>query len=264
MLITLTTDFGQEDAFVGIIKGVIYSLAPNAKIVDLCHQIEPGNIAQASYTLKSSWCWFPKKTVHIVVVDPGVGSERRAIAGEYQNNYFVGPDNGILTSLLPNSTRLHSIVNPEYINQTISSTFHGRDVFAPAGTWLAKGVPLSKLGPRVMDPIAPDLPQASVWKNTIRGQIIYADHFGNLTSNISAEILKEVFPERHEKLKIRIGDKTISGLSSFYNQKTKGSIGAIINSWNMLEIFCNNGHAAKHLHQEVGGTITISSKRSKL
>ena len=184
--------------------------------------------------------------------------------GKYQSNYFVGPDNGVLTSLLPSSARFYSITNPEYINQPISSTFHGRDIFAPAGTWLAKGVALSKMGPRVIDPIALDLPQPSIRKNIIRGQIVYADHFGNLTSNISAEILEEVFLEKYEKLKIRIGEKTISGLSSFYNQKTKDSIGAIINSWNMLEIFCNSGHAAKRLHQKIGGMITVSSKRSKL
>ena len=260
MLITLTTDFGQDDAFVAIMKGVIYNIAPRVKIVDLCHQIEQGNLIQAAYILKSSWHWFPPKTVHIVVVDPGVGSIRKPLAGGLKGHRFVGPDNGLLTAALNHSARFYEIANPRYFHRHVSSTFHGRDIFAPVGAWLAKGTALSKMGWKVNNPITLDLPQPKVVQNKISGSIVYIDHFGNLTSNIPMSALKSYFKVNDKSSRIKIGEKKIFELSTFYSQPNRGSIGAIINSWNMLEIFCNGGNAAKRLDLKTGAKITVSCK----
>ena len=263
MLITLTTDFGHDDAFVGIMKGVIFNIAPGARIVDICHQIEPGRLVQAAYVLQSAWRWFPKKTVHVVVVDPGVGSERKALAAECKGHRFVGPDNGVLTATLGPSARYHEISNPQYFHQPVSSTFHGRDVFAPAGAWLAKGTSLSKMGSKVADPVALDLPIPEVREKKVKGQVVYIDRFGNLTSNITARTLKDRFKGEEKNLRVKVGAKTITGLSSSYNQRRKGSIGAIVNSWDMLEIFCSGGHAARKLGLKTGAAITASPGRRK-
>jgi len=257
-IITLTTDFGLADPFVGIMKGVILSIAPLAQIIDLTHQIEPQNIIQAALTLETAHRYFPKNTVHLVVVDPGVGSERRAIAVKTKTATFVGPDNGVLTAVMPPSSCIYELCNKKYFLPEISFTFHGRDVFAPAAAWIAKGTPLSKMGRKIDDPQLLELPQPEVKKNAITGEIIHIDHFGNCISNISSELLNATF-QLNAALTLKIGKTRIHDFSSHYSQCKKGDIGCLINSCGKVEIFCRDGNAASKLKCRPGTSLTIKN-----
>ncbi len=257
-IITLTTDFGADDPFVGIMKGVVLSVAPTAEIVDITHHINPQDIVHASYVLESAYSWFPKGTVHLIVVDPGVGGERRHLAVEYDGYQFVAPDNGVLTQVIRPGFRAWELTQAKYFLKSISATFHGRDVFAPSAAWLARGTRLSDLGRAVSVPRTLDLPQPIFKKNTLMGKIIYKDRFGNLTSNISAEYLNQCFPDR-AGLTIKLGKKTtVTGIVPYYSRIQKGRIGAIINSWNNLELFCREGSAVKATRCDLGDTVAIT------
>lgn len=255
-VITLTTDFGLADPFVGIMKGVILNLAPSARIIDITHQIEPQNIMQAALALESAHGYFPKGAVHLVVVDPGVGSERRPIAVKTKSATFVGPDNGVLTAVIAPSSRIYELTHRKYFLDVPSSTFHGRDVFAPASAWIAKGTPLSKMGRKISDPHTLELPQAEVKKNGINGEIIHIDRFGNCISNISSELLNATF-QLNDPLTLKIGKIRIQDFSSHYSQCEKGDIGCLVNSWGKVEIFCRDGNAANKLISRVGAPITL-------
>ena len=256
-IITLTTDFGLADPFVGTMKGVILNIAPSARIIDITHGIEPQNILQAALTLEAAHPYFPKNAVHLVVVDPGVGSERRPIAVKTKSTTFVGPDNGVLTPAITPSSRIYELDNKKYFLPEISSTFHGRDVFAPAAAWIAKGTPLSKMGHKITDPHLLQLPQPEVKKNKITGEIVYIDHFGNLISNVSSDLLNTTF-NLTDPLTLKIGKTRIPDFASHYSQCRKGDIGCLINSCDKVEIFCRNGNAAKNLKCRVGTALTIN------
>jgi S-adenosylmethionine hydrolase len=255
-VITLTTDFGLQDPFVGIMKGVILNLSPSAQIIDITHGIEPQNILQAAWMLESAHSYFPKNTVHLVVVDPGVGSERRPIAVKNKSATFVGPDNGVLTSVIEPSSSVYELNEKKYFLNTLSSTFHGRDVFAPCAAWIAKGTALSRMGRKITDPHLLDLPQPTIQKNTLTGEIIFIDGFGNLISNISSELLNTTF-QLNDPLTLKIGKTRIQDFASHYSQCKKGEIGCLINSWGKVEIFCRDGHAANKLKCRVGDPLTI-------
>ncbi len=253
-VITLTTDFGLADPFAGVMKGVILNLAPKAQIIDITHQIEPQNIRQAALTLESAHSYFPKNTVHLVVVDPGVGSERRPIAVKTRTATFLGPDNGVLTSVMAPSSRVYELTKTKYFLESPSSTFHGRDVFAPAAAWVAVGTPLSRMGRKIDDPHILKFPQPAVHENTITGEIISIDRFGNLISNITSELLD---PSQTEPLTLLIGRHRIRGLKAHYSQLKPGEVGCLINSWGRLEVFCREGNAKNKLKCRVGTSLTI-------
>jgi S-adenosylmethionine hydrolase len=253
-VITLTTDFGLTDPFVGIMKGVILNLVPNAQIIDITHQIEPQNIRQAALTLESAHSYFPKNTVHLVVVDPGVGSARRPIAVKTKSATFVGPDNGVLTPAIDPSSRVYELTKSKYFLDAPSSTFHGRDVFAPVVAWIAKGTSLSQMGQKISDPCVLEFPQPKIHKGTVTGEIIVIDRFGNLVSNISEELLLKA---QMDSMNLQIGRKHIRGLKSHYSQCKLKEIGCLINSWGKLEIFCREGNAANKLKCRVGTALTI-------
>ena len=253
-VITLTTDFGLDDPFVGIMKGVILNLAPSVRIIDITHGIEPQNILQASLALESAHAYFPKNTVHLVVVDPGVGSERRPIAVKTKSATFVGPDNGVLTLAIKTSSRVYELTKSKYFLDSLSSTFHGRDVFAPASAWIAIGTPLSKMGRKISDPHILELPQPRIHESTITGEIITIDRFGNLISNIPKELLPQT---QTDSMSLQIGKRRIRVLKSYYSQCKPGEVGCLINSWGKLEIFCRDGNAAKKLKCRVGTSLTI-------
>ena len=255
-IITLTTDFGLEDPFVGIMKGVILTIAPTTRIVDITHGIEPQNITQAALALEAAHSYFPKNSVHLVVVDPGVGSERRTIAVKNKSATFVGPDNGVLTPAINPASRIYELSSKKYFLPEISFTFHGRDVFAPAAAWIAKGTPLSKMGRKINDPQLLELPQPEVKKNAITGEIIHIDHFGNCISNISSELLNATF-QLNVALTLKIGKTRIHDFSSHYSQCKKGDIGCLINSCGKVEIFCRDGNAASKLKFRLGTRLTI-------
>ena len=255
-VITLTTDFGLDDPFVGIMKGVILNIAPDSEIIDITHNIEPQNITQAALVLNASYPWFPRKTVHIIIVDPGVGGKRRPMVVQSKFQFFVGPDNGVLTPVLDSKNRFYQLTNKKYFLKNVSNTFHGRDIFAAVAAWITTGVAPSKMGPRILKPEFLDLPQPRIKEGTVQGKIIYKDRFGNLTTNISAELINEKFPS-FDKIKIQTGKQIINGLSEAYNKIKPGESGAIINSRNQVEIFCGQADAAKKLKLKLGQSVIL-------
>ena len=280
-VITLTTDFGLYDSFVGIMKGVLLNIVPDAQIVDITHNIEPQNITQAALILNAAYPWFPRKTVHLVIVDPGVGGIfksqkkipgrapknktggsglviRRAMVVQSKFQTFVGPDNGVLTPVLHPDSRAYEITNKKYFLDNVSNTFHGRDVFAPCAGWLASGIQPSKVGPRVLKPVRQNFPQPQLKGTTLHGEIIHIDHFGNLTTNIPAELIHETVISS-VTIEVRIGKHRINGLVTGYYQIKPGQPGAIINSWNNLEIFFREDNAQKELKARIGQSITLKA-----
>ena len=270
-VITLTTDFGLDDPFVGIMKGVILNIVPDAQIIDITHNIEPQNITQAALILNATYPWFPRKTVNVVVVDPGVGSVlkakgktkktagpiiRRAMVVQSKFQTFIGPDNGVLTLGIQPDSRVYEITNKKYFLKNVSNTFHGRDVFAPCAGWIASGIAHAKMGPRVLKPVRLDFPQPLLKETSLHGEIIHIDHFGNLTTNISAELIHETFPPS-ATINVQIGKRRIEGLVTGYYQMKDNQPGAIINSWNQLEIFYREDNARKKLKARVGQSVIL-------
>jgi len=270
-VITLTTDFGLDDPFVGIMKGVILNIVPDAQIIDITHNIEPQNITQAALILNATYPWFPRKTVNVVVVDPGVGSAlkakgktkkmagpiiRRAMVVQSKFQTFIGPDNGVLTLGIQPDSRVYEITNKKYFLKNVSNTFHGRDVFAPCAGWIPSGIAHAKMGPRVLKPVRLDFPQPLLKETSLHGEIIHIDHFGNLTTNISAELIHETFPPS-ATINVQIGKHRIEGLVTGYYQMKDNQPGAIINSWNQLEIFYREDNARKKLKARVGQSVIL-------
>jgi len=241
-------------------KGVILNIAPAVDLVDLTHQIEPQNVVQAAQTLAAAAPYFPKKTIHLVVVDPGVGGNRRPLALNAGSQVFVGPDNGVFTSVIESKTRCYELTEKKYFLKSVSSTFHGRDIFAPVAAWIARGTPLTALGHKVLDPTLLNMPQPRFFDGSLSGEIIYQDRFGNLTTNISASLLNQHFG-KDPKLVIKIGGKRISGLADHYSQIELEGLGAIINSWDTLEIFCREDDAAQRLNKGPGDRVLVIKRQ---
>ena len=255
-VITLTTDFGTDDPFVGIMKGVILSIHPKAEIIDLTHGIEPQNVLQAAWVLKAAVPYFPEKTVHVAVVDPGVGGQRRPLAIKSGSHTFVGPDNGIFTSVLDAPNQCFELTQKKYLLKTVSATFHGRDVFAPVAAWIAKGTPLKSLGRPVKNPKTLRLPEP-VWNGVaLAGEVIYIDRFGNATTNITRKLISQHCPH-FQKLTVKLGRTVIRNLATHYSEISPGKTGAIINSWDTLEIFKREGHASRSLKLKPGRKIQV-------
>ncbi|MBC8199248.1 MAG: SAM-dependent chlorinase/fluorinase [Desulfobacterales bacterium] len=264
-IITLITDFGVDDEYVGVMKGVILSINPAAVIVDIAHHIEPQNLIQAAYIIKHSFKYFPEGTVHIVVVDPEVGSERAIIALEMKGHIFLAPDNGVLT-LLMDEANIGLIVRVEdsrYFLESVSRTFHGRDIFAPVAAHLSNGVEIKALGMPI-DKI--DLEMLSVKyagisnSGELVGAVVFIDRFGNLITNIDAKSLDKFCKVcKEEKLEFRIGQNKIIGLSKSYKSAQPQSPLAIIGSRGYLEIAVNCGNARRYFMANRGDTVTVVS-----
>lgn len=255
-IITLTTDFGTQDPFVGIMKGVILSICPKAETVDLTHSIPPQNLIQAAHALKTSVSYFPLGSIHLAVVDPGVGGNRKGLAIKTDEYFFIGPDNGIFSPFLKNFQAVE-LTNEEVFLKPISSTFHGRDIFAPAAAWVANGKPFEELGKVLNKPKTLVLSKPELEGQRIKGEIIYLDHFGNLTSNISKDLVLKYFRNNLDDIKIHLNDKTTIPLVSHYELGFENSPSALINSWDQIEIFCKNGNAAETFKISVGDQIEI-------
>jgi len=262
-IITLLTDFGTEDAYVGVMKGAILSINPSAVVVDVCHYIDPQDLIEAAYLIKSSYRYFPKGTVHIIVVDPGVGGNRSIVAVKLSGHIFLAPDNGVLT-LLMDEGEVDAIVrveNTRYFLNSISQTFHGRDIFAPVGSHISKGVPIEKLGPHlgVQDLIRLSIAKPYISdKDELVGTIISIDRFGNCISNINENCLNKIVKNGSEnRLEIKIGKTVIKSLSRSYTDVGSGCPLAIIGSFGYLEIALNCDNAGRQLNVEKGDTITL-------
>lgn len=188
-IITLTTDFGTRDGFVGIMKGVILSIAPETRIVDIGHWVRPQDVLEGQFLLVRAVPYFPKGAIHVAVIDPDVGTSRRPIAVEKDGMFFIGPDNGVFTPWL-DGAKVYHLTNTRYFLDKPSATFHGRDIFAPVSAHLAKGVPLAEMGELIEDPVRLEIPKPKIKKGTIRGEVIHIDYFGNLITNIPASAME--------------------------------------------------------------------------
>lgn len=260
-VITLTTDFGYRDPLSGIMKGVILGINPEANIVDITHGIEKYNIREAALAIGMSYHQFPSRTIHVVVTDPGVGSERRPILVATEDYYFVGPDNGVFTVIYNEAERVDVIhlTAEHYFLPERSMTFHGRDIFAPVAAWLSKGTVITNLGEPVSDYMKIHIPAPSMpTKNAIEGEIIYIDHFGNAISNIRYSDLAHLINQGNDKntLKIVMKGKQIE-IKDYYAQAEDKGLYAILNSMNYLELFVYRGDASKEHNIKVGDSIGV-------
>lgn len=257
-IITLMTDFGMKDGNVGVMKGVIWGIAPRTQIADLSHLISPQNIAEAALILARSAPYFPPGTVHVVVVDPGVGTARRPIAARIGEQIYVLPDNGLLTLVLEKAEREGQTVEMVHLDRhkyrlpEVSHVFHGRDIFAPAAAHLAAGVPLSAMGTGFKNPVRLELPRPQRTPTGWSGQIIHIDHFGNLATNIRVEDLEGV-----QELLVRLGEAEAPGLVRTFGERPAGDLIALIGSTGSLIVSVVNGSAAEHVGAHVGDEVEV-------
>ncbi len=237
-IITLTTDFGLADHYVGSMKGVILGINNGAVIVDVSHEIPKYDIVRAALLVSNFYRYFPKDSIHVVVVDPGVGSERKPIAIESDYGIFVGPDNGVFSTILEQDCSVYEISNPSFMLKDISSTFHGRDIFAPAAAHISRGADIQEFGETLSSPKILSFRDPQVLDNEIVGEVIHEDSFGNLITNIPGEMIGKVS-------QIIIGDYVIDTVATSYQDLAKGELLAIIGSSGYLEISVNQGSASK-------------------
>ncbi|MGO9016479.1 MAG: S-adenosyl-l-methionine hydroxide adenosyltransferase family protein [Dissulfurispiraceae bacterium] len=253
-IITLTTDFGYKDPFVAEMKGVILSINPHAIIVDITHSIQPQDIEEAAYIIGSSFGYFPSGTIHIVVVDPGVGSRRKALILDNGGFYFVGPDNGVFSHILGLSQPVKGVYITEerYMRSNASPTFQGRDLFAPAGAWLSKGLPPGEFGPPAKDFGTFPVPRSEVTHGGISGQVIYVDSFGNAITNITGADLTS-FAGHYV---VEINNAIIQPVK-YYAQAGEKSLSCLVNSSGYLELFVNKGNAAEQYGIKKGDRVIV-------
>lgn len=252
--ISLLTDFGLRDPYVGIMKAVIASRAPAASVIDLSHSVSPQDVTEAAFFIASSFPYFPVDTVHVIVVDPGVGSGRAVVAMRAAGHFFLAPDNGVLTRIMENASieEIVRVENEGYFLHPVSRTFHGRDIFAPVAAAVAEGLQLAELGPLIgaADAVRIRLPGPSLTeKGCLKGEVIAVDGFGNLITNLDEESLARVSAGKDPSaLSVEIGESFIQGLSSSYRAVPEGGLLAIIGSRGYLEISVNQGDAGRHLN----------------
>jgi len=259
-IITLTTDFGLRDPYVAEMKAAILCICSDAVIVDISHCIDKFNIRMGAYMLASASPHFPKGTVHVAVVDPGVGTQRRSLLIQTRQGFFVGPDNGVLLLAAERQdiTSIHEITNPKLMLPNVSSTFHGRDVFAPAAAHLSNGVPPSDFGPGIRDVVKPEFAKVKRSNGTLIGEVLHVDGFGNVITNISEQdktklqarewILAEL-PNRNLRLRFS---------KAYAEAKPKEAL-AIIGSHGYVELAVNQGNAGEAFHIKVGDMVKIST-----
>ena len=275
-LLVFTTDFGLSDSYAGVMKGVALSINPKAEMVDLTHQIAPQDLAQAAFVLATSYRYFPSYAVHVVVVDPGVGTERRPVAVVTPHGRFVGPDNGVFTAVLsdyterapqtpglaplpPEVSAVH-LTNSKYWRHPVSNTFHGRDIFAPVGAHLSLGTPLEQLGDPIGELFWLALAGPEFDGETIRGQVVYQDHFGNLVTNISGDSIARSTAESTSgsaTTRVEVKGHAVHGLSRTFGDGDREPI-ALIGSHGYLEIAVPNGNAALLLGVGPGEPVTVN------
>jgi S-adenosylmethionine hydrolase len=258
--ITLMTDFGIKDGNVGVMKGVIWNICPEAHIADLSHMIGAQNIPEAALVLARSVPYFPPGTIHEVVVDPGVGTARRPMAARIGDAFFVGPDNGIITLWLDRALaekqtcEYVELEDAKYRLPVVSHVFHGRDIFSPAAGHLAAGVPLAWFGRAFADPVRIDLPKPVRTQRGLRGEVIHIDHFGNIASNIRVEDLGEALAKK-DRIVVRLGQKNIHGMVDAFGERPVGEVIALLGSTGNLIVSVVNGSAAQKLGAKVGDAV---------
>ena len=255
-ILTLTTDFGLSDHYVGVMKGVILSICPEARIADITHEAAPYDIAEGAYLIAQAWSYFPKKTVHVVVVDPGVGTSRRPIVMEAGGHFFVAPDNGVLSMIYSREKHKIRLASAQrYFRKAVSRTFHGRDIFAPVAAHLANGVPAARMGRIIDDYLRPafEKPQQT-GKRVWSGRILKIDRFGNIVSNFFAADFPDL--EKRDFL-VTIGGRQIGVLARNYAEAGPAELFVIVGSSGYLEISGNQISAAKETGCQSGGPVEL-------
>ena len=257
-IITLTTDYGTGDHLVGVMKGVILSINPEVTIVDITHSVIAHDILDGTLAIGEAYKYFPPKTIHLVVVDPGVGTQRRPILVAGGLQYFIAPDNGVLSSVYDQTEALHvwNIISEHYFRQPVSNTFHGRDVFAPVAAWLTKSWQTSAFGESIDDFVRFGMPKAKASGNTLKGTVLRVDHFGNLVTNVTAGDLPQV-AAAEAKLKIQVGNGHVTKMVQTFAQGSNGEAFGLIGSSGYLEISVNKGSASRVLGAGRGAEVTI-------
>ncbi|MBN1261714.1 MAG: SAM-dependent chlorinase/fluorinase [Anaerolineae bacterium] len=271
-MITLMTDFGLDDVYVAVMKGVISGIAPGAAFVDLCHAVAPQDIRGAAFRLWMAVPYFPAHTVHLVVVDPGVGTSRRAIAARTSQGIFVGPDNGVFSYVWAESSprQVVELENPRYHLPGMSTTFHGRDIFSPAAAHVAVGVDLGALGPEVTDPVGLPLPSLELTACQIAGEVLYVDRFGNAITSIGrltwdrdTLLLEGAFGGcgrarfRASGVQVVAGRRQVYGIHGAYGEVSVGTALALVGSSGLLELAVSQGHGAQALDLQVGDPVMV-------
>ena len=257
-IITLLTDFGSSDYFVGAMKGVILSINPEATIVDITHEIPPQDIETGAFNLLSCYRDFPERTIHVAVVDPGVGSDRRAIVVECADQFFVGPDNGLFSWICEREgdwSATH-VTTDKFRRKSVSNTFHGRDIFAPAAAALSSGHSRSEFGPALTDLVQlPSLVPATINENAVEGRIIHIDRFGNCVTNFT----RQTFESRGASTswRITLNDREVTSFRNFFAESQPNEIFAISGSAGFIEICVRNDSAAKLLNVERGQSVKL-------
>lgn len=260
--ISLTTDFGARDGNVGVMKGVIYRIAPDVKIIDISHEIGPQDVFEAAFTLSGRAYYFPENTIHIVVVDPGVGTARRPIAAQIGPQRFIGPDNGVLTPLLARAesenwpVKIVHTDKAQYWLPEISHVFHGRDIFAPVGAHWTAGVPLEELGAPINDPVRIHWPLPERTAQGWVGEVVHIDHFGNVISNIRQADLAGM-----GDVNVTVGETTIEGLVRTFGERDPGALAALFGSTGHLLVSVVNGSGAERLAARHGDVVTVTPRQ---
>jgi S-adenosylmethionine hydrolase len=259
-IITLTTDFGLNDHFVGTIKGVILDIIPDVEIVDICHSVQAFDVFDGALTIAQAYSYFPTGTVHLVVIDPGVGTERRALVVTSDRHHFVAPDNGVLSLVYASEERLHvrHVTAEHYYRQPVSNTFHARDIFAPVAAYLAKRVDPDKFGHEISDFIRFNAPKPKPAEgNGLRGVVLKVDRFGNLITNITPQDAPALFAERPAPFRIAVGKREITEMQTNYAQGAPGEVFGILGSMGYLEIAANRGSAAQIVGAGKGADVNL-------
>ena len=260
-IVTLTTDFGNNDHFVGAMKGVILDIVPEAQIVDICHAVQAFDVLDGALAISQAYSYFPNHTVHVVVVDPGVGTARRPILASCDKYHFVAPDNGVLSLVYAREERMHvrHITAEHYFLQPVSNTFHARDIFAPVAAWLAKEVDSQKFGDEVEEYVRFSAPKPkAVDGNRLRGVVLKVDRFGNLITNFTPQDAPALFGTDAKKFKIAVGNREITEMHTAYSEGAPGEVFGILGSMGFLEIAANRGTAAQLTGAGKGSDVTIS------
>ena len=256
--ITLTTDFGLKDGFVGTLKGIIWSICPLAQIADISHTIAPQNVLEGAFALWRAYPFFPPGSVHVAVVDPGVGTRRRPLAARLGAHVFVGPDNGLFTPMFADAEKngwpveIVHLTNGKYFLTQVSHTFHGRDIFAPVAAHLGNGVPLADLGPVVTDPVRLAMPKPEKTDTGWRAHVTVVDIFGNLTTDLPAAALA-----KHAHITFHLRGREVGDLVDSYAHALPGELVALEDSENFVEIAIVNGSAALVTGAQVGDVVEV-------
>ena len=258
-IVALLTDFGTSDPYVGAMKGVILGICRSAQIVDVCHDVPAQDVLAGALVLQAAYGYFPRGTVFVAVVDPGVGSSRRAVAAEADGRLFVCPDNGLLSGIAQRTpiARAVELTNSDYFLPHVSQTFHGRDVFAPVAAHLAAGTPLGAFGMPVEDLVTIPISEAVQTPDGWEAHVLYIDRFGNAITDLAEKAVEGVEPNR---VRFQVGGRTIEGLSASYSDVPEGEPLALVGSWGYVEVGIRNGSAAEELGLGRGDSAMVSRR----